>query len=234
MTQPQLSVMVMAYNEALSLRTTCGELLDSLRRVGVVHELVIIDDGSTDGTGAIADAWAKDHPTVRVIRHESNRGLGGVYRTGFQEALGQYLTFFPADGQFPATIIEDFLPRMSRVDAVLGYLPNRTGGAGALLSAIERAAYRSLLGPMPRFQGIMMLKRDLLHATPLLSQGRGWAIVMELLLKLHQSGASTESVPTGIRPRAHGASKVNNWRTILANFRQLLVLRRQLRGVVTR
>jgi hypothetical protein len=120
---------------------------------------------------------------------------------------------------------------MSALDLVLGYLPQRTSGIGRLLSVAERILYRTLLGPMPRFQGIMMIRRELLREIPLTSAGRGWAVVMEFILKAARSGARIESVPTAIRPRTHGESKVNNWRTIVANFRQLLSLRRHLREV---
>jgi hypothetical protein len=101
-----------------------------------------------------------------------------------------------------------------------------------LLSIVERVLYRVLLGPMPRFQGIMMIRRQLLHEIPLSSTGRGWAVVMEFILKAARAGARIDSVPTTVRPRSHGESKVNNWRTIVANLRQLLTLRRHLREVM--
>lgn len=230
MTSFDLTVVVMAYNEAATLATTCEELSEAIARVKCSHELLIIDDGSTDGTSEIAEKLSRTMPGARVVHHMPNRGLGGVYRTGFEEAKGEFLTFFPADGQFPASIIEDFYPRVQHLDLVLGYLPQRPrGGLGIILSAVERLLYHVLLGPMPRFQGIMMIRRQLLTETPLASTGRGWAVVMEFVLKAARSGARIESVPTSVRPRTHGESKVNNWRTIVANLRQLLTLRRHLR-----
>ena len=230
MTSIDLTVVVMAYNEAATLAATCDELSEAIARVKCSHELLIVDDGSTDGTSDIADQWSRSAPGARVVHHKPNRGLGGVYRTGFEEARGEFLTFFPADGQFPASIIEDFYPRVQHLDLVLGYLPQRPrGGLGKLLSAVERTLYHVLLGPMPRFQGIMMIRRQLLRDIPLASTGRGWAVVMEFVLKAARSGARIESVPTTVRPRTHGESKVNNWRTIAANLRQLFTLRRHLR-----
>ncbi len=223
-----LSVVVLAYNEEVNLAPSVDEILAELGRLDVSWELLLVDDGSTDGTGALIDAYAR-RPGVRAIHHPRNLGLGGGYRTGFAEARGDYLTFFPADGQFPPAIIGQFLPRMADHDLVLGYLPERRGNLiGRGLSLAERAAYRALLGPMPRFQGIFMIRRALLADIPLRSQGRGWAVVMELILRTHRARHRVVSVPTRVRPRLSGASKVNNLRTIVANARQLLALRRLL------
>lgn len=228
---PRLTVVVLAYDEAENLRPAIAELLAELDVVGVPAELLIVDDGSTDGTGAIADELAAADARVRVIHHPGNLGLGGGYRTGFANARGELVTFFPADGQFPAEIVRQFLPRAADADLVLGYLPERRPSVvGRALSAAERVLYRLLFGPMPRFQGILMVRRRLLDELPLASSGRGWAIVMELILRASRGGYRLVSVPTAVRPRRSGASKVNNVRTIVANLKQVLALRRELAG----
>jgi glycosyltransferase involved in cell wall biosynthesis len=227
---PRLTVALLAYNEEQSLAPTAAELLAELRAAGVAAELLVVDDGSTDGTGALADRLAAEHAEVRVIHHPVNLGLGGGYRTGLREARGEYLTFFPADGQFPAAIISDFLPRMATADVVLGYLPaHRPSALGRALSLAERLVYRVLVGPMPRFQGIMMLRRSILRDLPLRSEGRGWAISMELVLRASRGSFRVVSVPTPIRPRLLGSSKVQNLPTILSNLRQVFSLREALR-----
>ena len=230
-----VSCVVMAYNEAPSLGATARELHGVLRALGAPCEMLIVDDGSSDGTGEIADALARelDAPAaavrVRVVHHRPNLGLGGVYRTGFAESSGEYVTFFPADGQFPATIIRDFLPRAIGADLVLGYLPERKSSVVAkTLSAVERLLYAALFGRLPRFQGILMLRRAVLADVALKSAGRGWAVVMELIIRTKRGGYRIVSVPNTLRPRAHGRSKVNNVRTIWANFRQVVALREHL------
>ncbi len=224
---PRLTVVVMAYDEVQSLESVVDELLGELE--SLPHEVVVVDDGSRDGTGALADELAEKHETVRVVHHDPNAGLGGVYRTGFSEARGEYLTFFPADGQFPAEIIGQFLPLMQTHDLVLGYLPQRSDSVVAkLLSGVERVLYRLLFGGFPKFQGVLMVRTQVLREVELVSAGRGWAVVMELILRIDRAGHRVCSEPTGWRPRAHGTSKVNNVRTILANLRQLGTLSRQL------
>ena len=226
---PALTVVVMAYNEVQSLESTCREIMGVLERIGKPWELLVIDDGSTDGTGQRADSLAAEKPQIRVIHHEPNQGLGGVYRTGFAKARGEFVTFFPADGQFPASIIGDFFPRMSDHDMVLGLLPRRDSSMVAKgLSLAERVLYRIVLGPMPKFQGILMFRRSMLEQHTLHSQGRGWAVLLEYIIRCSRDGARIVNVPTTVRPRSHGSSKVNNPKTIWSNFRQVLALRRVL------
>lgn len=223
---PNLTVVVMAFNEAGSFDATCAEILGLLEQLQTTFELLVVDDGSTDGTERLADDLAANDRRVRVIHHAPNSGLGGVYRSGFREARGDYVTFFPADGQFPANIIADFLPRVAAHDMVLGFLPRRDSSLLARsLSAAERLVYRLLFGTFPRFQGILLFRRELLARYQLRSTGRGWAVLMEFIVRCARDGVPMTSVPTEMRPRICGVSKVNNPRTIWSNFRQVLALR---------
>lgn len=228
-----VTVVVMAFNEVANLEPVARELHGVLARLGGAGdpELLIVDDGSSDGTGALADRLAGELPGARVIHHEVNRGLGGVYRTGFEHAARDLVSFFPADGQFPATILETFHPLMSDHDLVLGYLPRRDSSALARgLSAAEKVLYRLLFGPMPRYQGVFMVRRAVLRSLTLETSGRGWGVVMEMVLRICRGPYRVTSVPTSLRPRLSGQSKVNNARTIWINLKQALALRRTLQS----
>ncbi len=226
---PRVSVVIMAWNEARTLPAVARELAAELDRLGVSHEILLVDDGSTDGTSHIADELARTIPGLRVHHHGENRGLGAVYRTGFAEARGELVTFFPADGQFPASILGLYLPAMDEADLILGTLPDGTRSLGArALSTAERLLLRALFGRFPRFQGILMFRRALLCDTPLLSRGRGWTVLMEFILRKARGGARIRHVPISIRPRSSGRSKVNNLRSIASNLRQVLALRLHL------
>lgn len=228
------TVCIMVFNEAESLHEVIKGFVDISEKVesrfNVAIRILIIDDGSLDGSGGLAERLAEEHDIVSVVHHLQNMGLGEVYRTGFKEADGDYVTFYPADGQFDPILIFKYLPLIDEADLVLGYLKDhRVGLLGHFLSLFERCAYKALFGHFPKFQGIMMCRRDMLDEITILSKGRGWGNVMELILRAHQQGYRVAHVPIRIRPRIHGKSKVNNWRSIWANLGQLIELRLKLR-----
>jgi glycosyltransferase involved in cell wall biosynthesis len=226
----ELSIIVMTYNEVQSLEAVVRELATELIPGCSHRELVIVDDGSTDGSAEMADSLAHTLEGVRVIHHACNQGLGGVYRTGFKEARGRYVTFFPADGQYPAMILPLFFSAMTDCDIILGFIKSETYySLGFWLSVAERIAYRILLGRMPRFKGILMFRKKLLDQMVLQSQGRGWAILMEMIIKSVRAGCRTRSIPIPLQARLYGASKVNNQRTILSNLKQVWALRQAIR-----
>jgi dolichol-phosphate mannosyltransferase len=224
-----LSVVVLAFNEEGSLEAVVAEIDSVLQTIGRDYEVIIVDDGSTDDTGAIADRLARQNIRIRVAHHPINKGLGEAYRTGFALAQGDLITFFAADGEIPAATIKEFTPLMDSADMVLGYLPHRNSSLLAkCLSKAERILFRLLFGSFPTFQGVFMLRRALLSQLELKSRGRGWTVVMELIIRASRGGYKLVSAPTEMRPRMSGKSKVKNLVTIWDNLRQVFVLRRYL------
>ena len=223
--------MVMAYNEEAELAKTVSNILQTLAESGISFEVIIINDGSSDKTGEVADALVKDQTHLRVIHHGTNVGVGEVYWTGFHAAQGEFITFFPADGQFPPSIIVDFLSPMEKNDMVLGYISeHKRPWIGRLFSTLERLLYTLLVGRLPKFQGIMMFRRSLLDSVKLCAPrgSRGWAVVMELIIKTQKAGYRIESRETGYLPRVSGRSHVNNLSSAWVNFTQMVHIWRSM------
>lgn len=226
-----MGLVIMAYDECATLESVVADNLTTFADADI--EILIVDDRSSDGTGDVADLLARRYPRVRVIHHAANQGLGGEYRTGFREARGKALTFLPADGQYPPSIARRFLDEVAAHDLILGYVERRTDALlGRVLSLSEPLLYRVLFGRMPRFQSVFMIRRSARASLPLTSEGRGWAIVMEIILRAQRAGLRIATRPTEVRPRVSGVSKVSNLSTILHNLLQLWRLRWQLRGVL--
>ena len=87
-----VSLVIPAYNEAASI----GDLVDRARALGAWHEIIVVDDGSADDTGARADGGRRD-----VVRHPYNKGNGAAVKSGIRRATGEYVLIIDADGQHP-------------------------------------------------------------------------------------------------------------------------------------
>ena len=224
----KLIIQIPCLNEEDVLPITLSELPEFIEGIDEL-EVLIVDDGSSDGTKEAISMMIEDSINDRAISYSSNRGLGSVYRTGFDEAKGKFVTFFPADGQFPASEIKDFYKLNLGADLVLGYLPQlKRSVVSIILSKIERLMYKFLLGPMPRFQGLFMFRREILERFELVSEGRGWGVVMEFIIRVSRNGGVIKSLPGTTYPRKVGKSKVNNLETMWSNLKQIFYLRKVL------
>ncbi|MCB9478473.1 MAG: glycosyltransferase family 2 protein [Deltaproteobacteria bacterium] len=118
---PRLSVIIPAYNEAQRLGPTLDQLRDYFATQSYDAEVLVVDDGSEDGTRALAEARKEDLPYLRVIANDRNRGKGYTVKHGIHEATGDILLFFDADASTPIDQIEKFFPKFDEgVDVVIG------------------------------------------------------------------------------------------------------------------
>jgi dolichol-phosphate mannosyltransferase len=229
MSTVRLSIVVMAFNEAPSVTGVLEEIDTALQGVAYAYEVLVVDDGSRDGTGDLAERYAAAHRHVRVLRHPVNRGIGEVYRTGFGAATGELLTFLPADGQFPAVIVRRFETLMDRHDLVLSrFEPGKRSLLARTLSLGERTLYRLMFGRLPEFRGIMMFRTALLAELGVTPGGRGWGVLMEILVRAVRANLRITSELVELRARAAGESKVTNLRSVRANLAQAFALKRSL------
>jgi len=104
-----LTVVVPAFNEEALLAGTVQSLRETLTALGLAAEIVIVNDGSRDRTGAIADELAQRHPPL-VVRHQANQGLGGALRTGIAAARGDFVITWPADMPVERDDLAPFCP----------------------------------------------------------------------------------------------------------------------------
>jgi len=110
------SVVVPAYNEKQAIRRSIADLQSHLRQLPVDYEIIVVDDGSTDGTSEVLAAMAG----VRVVRHEFNRGYGAALKTGIRVARHPLIVITDADGTYPNERIADLLRLASVADMVVG------------------------------------------------------------------------------------------------------------------
>ena len=123
-----LSVFFPAYNEEQNIVPTVNKAVKVLDDLDLDWEILIVDDGSRDKTGELADSLALNNPRIEVI-HQKNGGYGSALRAGFYKAKKDWIFFTDADGQFDFGEIKLFLDKAvgEDLDLVIGYRKARTG-----------------------------------------------------------------------------------------------------------
>lgn len=119
---PSLSVVLPAFNERESLPIVLARAFEVLPRLAPEFEVIVVDDGSSDGTREAALELRREHgPSLRVASHPRNRGYGAAIRTGFALARHELLFYTDADNQFDIADLEHFLPLVDTYDVIVGF-----------------------------------------------------------------------------------------------------------------
>src|SRR5579859_2349033 len=121
---PALSVFFPAYNEAGNIEEVVKQALFVLPNVAKQFEVLIVNDGSTDGTLQIAKRLSKKYKKVRVV-NQRNKGYGGALKRGFKETKYDWIFFTDSDLQFDIAELKKFIRYSERNDAVIGFRLNR-------------------------------------------------------------------------------------------------------------
>ncbi|MBA3826518.1 MAG: glycosyltransferase family 2 protein [Ktedonobacterales bacterium] len=227
-----LSVVLPAWNEAANIRATTEGVVATLSDLAPNFEVIIVDDGSTDATGAIADDLAAQEARVRVIHHPTNQGYGAAVISGFDAATQELLFFMDSDGQFDIKDIAFLLTAFEQgeADVILGYRKHRQDAPMRILNAW---AWKQLVSFL-----FGLHVRDIDCAFKLMPtrlvriadvHARGAMVNTELLAKFVRMGITMEQVPVGHYPRRAGKATGANLRVILNAFRELLRLADKLR-----
>jgi dolichol-phosphate mannosyltransferase len=143
---PELSVVIPFYNEAPNVATLLTELRGVLEAMGVAVEVVAVNDGSSDGTGAEIDRVAAGWPAVRAIHFGQNRGQAAALWHGFRQARGTWVAMLDGDGQNPPGELAKLWALRDTADMISGARVGRQDSAlRRMMSRIANATRRALL-----------------------------------------------------------------------------------------
>jgi len=227
-----VTVVMPAYREEANLAGTVEDMLGTLAGSGEQHAVVIVNDGSSDRTGEIADNLAARYPgRVRVVHHEVNKGYGAAVRTGIAAALehtnSAWLFLTDSDGQFRGEHLPEFLStaRAERADAVIGFRPRRADPMTRKVNAwLWTQASRILLGVAARDIdcAYKLIGRRVLEGVAL--HGDAALISPEILMRIKGRGAHVLQRPVNHYPRMHGEQTGAELSVILLSLVGLLGL----------
>ncbi len=224
-----LSIVLPAYNEAENVARAIQEVSQVAQDLDLDHEIILVNDGSTDRTGEVARELVGQVPHFRLVEHYPNRGYGGALKAGFAAAVKEWIAFVPADKQFKFSEIERFLEKTDQADIVCGYRADRQDNFIRKLNAFGwNTLVRLLFGYLCRDIdcGFKLFRREILQHVTLTSDGA--MIDTEFLAGARARGFRIAEVPVTHLPRVAGAATGANIKVILKAFRDLVDFRLRL------
>jgi glycosyltransferase involved in cell wall biosynthesis len=229
---PALSYFFPAHNEEANVRGLVAEALDALPTLADRFEIVIVDDGSRDGTPAIADALAAEHPEVRAVHHRTNLGYGAALRSGFAASRHELIAFTDGDRQFRVADLGRLAERLGgpdRPDVVVGFRIRRADPLVRTVYAnLYRLANRIFFGLPVRDVdcACKLFRRGALEGVSVESGGAFFSA--ELLIKLRARGRRIAEVGVPHYPRTAGRPTGARPQVVLRAVRDFWALRLRL------
>jgi hypothetical protein len=224
-----LTIVLPCFDEAENLPDAVRLATDAAERCAADHEIVVVDDGSSDDTADVAAGLVALAPRLRLIVHGQNRGYGQALRTGIAAARLPWVLLIDADLQCDFGELEDFLPLTPSADLVVGWriLPQGPVGrraAGALWNRFVRGAFDLPVRDVDC--AFRLVRRELVQRLDLRASGA--LVGTELLVKSRAAGARVAEVPVHHRPRVAGRQVGPGPRLAAGTLRELADLRRAL------
>jgi glycosyltransferase involved in cell wall biosynthesis len=203
-----LSIVLPCFDEAERLPGTLAAYLAHFPPSRAEVELIVVDDGSSDGTSAIADQIAAADPRVRVVRTPHNHGKGYAVRVGVQAAQGELVVFTDADGSYGPEQLERVVAALGRAPVAIGARLGSQAGTGSpllrrLASPVFNRVMRLLLGlPFHDTQcGLKGFRHDAAEALFQRARVDGFAFDAEALLVARRLGFEVVEVPVTAEDR---------------------------------
>jgi dolichol-phosphate mannosyltransferase len=222
---PSLSIVVFAYNEAENINAVLSELKEWIIAFAPDTEVVLVDDGSTDGTIERARPALGDL-RHQVVRHEFNRGIGAALKTGVKATHAPWVSFMPADGQIEPLAFGTLMraARDTGAAVVFSVYDHRDDGLGRkVLSWGVRALIRLVHGVHLHSDGPYLFKRELFEPEKLPPDT--FFLNFEFPIQVLAAGYQTTTVTINCRSRLSGSSKSTGLKRVALVARDLIDLR---------
>jgi len=213
-----------AYNDAQSLPALLARTFETLRRIALDYEVIVVNDGSADETTEVLEELRElYYPLLRVVTHERNLGYGAALRSGFAAASKEFVFYTDGDSQYDPAELENLLGLVTpETGLVNGYKIERSDpwhriAIGWLYNRFARWLFRIKVRDIDC--DFRLIRRETLNQAALRSTGG--TICIELVLAMELSGAAIAETPVHHYARPHGRSQFFRVRSLIATFLQL-------------
>jgi dolichol-phosphate mannosyltransferase len=221
-----LSIIIPAYNESENIIDTLENVTKALEPLTVRHEILVIDDGSTDTTAALVTSHLSRFPAVRLLVNERNMGFGWSYRRGVDAASLDHIVMVHGDNAWGYETLREFFSRVGDADVIVGYTRDMWGTRTKTRTLISKA-YTGVVNLITRrhlkyYNGLQI------HTAPVLKslriQSSGYGFQSEVLVKSLRRTRTVIEVPMDLIEREKGESKAFRLKNVVDVFRTLKVL----------
>jgi glycosyltransferase involved in cell wall biosynthesis len=221
-----LSVFFPAYNDSGTIASMVIRAVKAASELTPDFEIIVVDDGSGDGTAEIADELARTYPQVRAVHHPTNRDYGAALQTGFRSATKELIFYTDGDAQYdPAELAALWASMTSGVDLVNGYKISRADPLhriviGRLYHYIVSVLFGLTLRDVDC--DFRLMRRSIFERINL--EKTSGIICVEMMKKVQDAGFRIAEVPVHHYHRAFGQSQFFNFRRLFRTGRDLLFL----------
>lgn len=225
-----LSVFFPCYNEAANVANVTDKTLAVLDKLGIDFEVIIVNDGSSDDTAAIADKIAAENERVKVVHHEKNSGYGAALQSGFRAASKEFVFYTDGDGQFDIGELPPLLPLMNECDIVSCYRIKRQDN---LVRKINAFCWTTLVCSLFRMKirdidcAFKLFRRNIFDSFQMISTGA--LIDTEILARAQKKGCRIIQRGVHHYPRTAGEQTGAKISVVLRAFKELFKLYREIK-----
>jgi glycosyltransferase involved in cell wall biosynthesis len=220
--RPRISLFFPVYRDEATVERVTIKALRSLKELASEYEVLIIDDGSPDSAGAVADQLAAKHPRVRVIHHPRNLGYGWALRTGFREAQHDWIAFTDGDDEYEVDDLRKLVRLRDFYDLIITFrYAKRYSGVRIFISYVYNNVLRWVFRTSYRDVscGLRLIRRDVAQELDL--QATSPFIGAEIAIKTMLKGFRVGEVGIQTFPRQFGRGASTSVRNILATIRDM-------------
>lgn len=206
--RPSISIFVPAHNEAGNIAGAIEDIVWAAEGQFRDYEILLVNDGSTDGTGEIAETLTAKNSRIKVLHHPQRCGIAAGYQTALREAKKDFISYLPGDREIRAESVRDILSAVGKADIVAPYHQNSRARAihRRVMTYVYTTLCNFLFGQNVRyFQGPIILPTVLARTIPI--RCTGFAFVTEVLVHALHSGLSYVEVGLSHQERLSGRSK---------------------------
>ncbi len=221
-----ISILIPAFNEEENIAAAVASVTGAIRDIVDDYELIIINDGSRDRTGEIAERLQEKDSRLKVIHNPENRGFGYSYRVGIAIASKDYLGGFPGDNDMSPLVLRQLITEVGREDAITSYMTSM--GNRTLIRRVLSRSFVFLLNHLfglrlKYYNGAFLCRLELMRSIPLRSNGL--TILAEALVKMLKRGCSCREICFEHTGRKQGKSSALTFRSLkeTAKFLYFLV-----------